>query len=267
MSEGLTARGLTVRFPGRETPVLDRIHLDLQPGSFTAVLGASGSGKSTLLNCFAGLLAPTDGEVSRDGAPIVGPSPARGVVFQRDILFPWMTVERNIAFALRAAGVARAQRTQRIGALLRAVRLEDEVRERMPHELSGGMRQRVSLARTLAGRPRALLMDEPFGALDAFTRLRMQDLVTDIWEREQTTVLFVTHDVDEAIRLADRILVLGRAGRIEAAVENPLPRPRPAAELAGFADYPALRATLHHALDTDPGGERTLAPDFLTEAI
>lgn len=182
------------------------------------------------------------------GELVTGPGRERGVVFQRDVLFPWASVGSNVGFALRAAKVPRVQRRDRIAELIGAVGLAPEVAHKRPHELSGGMRQRIGIARALANSPRVLLMDEPFGALDALTRQQMQDLVVELWERTRPTVVFVTHDVDEAIRIASSIVVMDHTGAIADHVSNPLPRPRPASRLGEFDDYAALRRRLHDLL-------------------
>ncbi|MFF2083695.1 ABC transporter ATP-binding protein [Nocardia sp. NPDC058176] len=238
---------LVVHFPGNPAPTLDRITLTIPDGAFTVLVGASGSGKSTLLHCLAGLITPTSGTVSDNGEPVRAPDPRRGVAFQRDVLFPWMSVADNIGFALRARGVAAAERPRRIAELLDDVELARTVGTRRPSELSGGMRQRVSIARLLAGEPAVMLMDEPFAALDALTRLRMQDLLIDLWTRSGRTIVFVTHDIDEAIRLADTVDVLDN-GRIAARLTNPVDRPRPADALADRPGYSDIRKELHHRL-------------------
>lgn len=259
---GIGISRLTVEYAGGST-VLDRLDLTIDAGAFLAILGPSGCGKSTLLNAIAGFVHPTDGQVSFNGALVTGPSRERGVVFQRDVLFPWASVTRNIGFALRAAKVPRAQRHHRITTLLDAVGLTSDVARKFPHELSGGMRQRVGIARALANNPRVLLMDEPFGALDALTRTQMQDLVIELWEQTGTTIVFVTHDVDEAIRIASTIVVMGSRGSIADELENPLPRPRPASRVAEYAEYAPLRRRLHDMLRPDlrpidrTSGERT----------
>ncbi|KAA0100535.1 ABC transporter ATP-binding protein [Mycolicibacterium sp. P1-5] len=245
------ARHLTVQFAGATKPALRDVTLDVTAGTFTVLVGPSGSGKSTLLSCLAGLQPPTAGEVLDDGGLVTGPHPRRGMAFQRDILFTWMTVESNVRFALRASGVPSQHHRTRVHELLSAVGLPRDVAGRRPSQLSGGMRQRVGLARMLAGEPDVMLMDEPFAALDAQTRLRMQDLVVDLWSRLRRTVLFVTHDVDEAIRLSDRIVVLAD-GEIRSTIDNPLPRPRPAGSLADLTGYSDLRRWLHSQLDTNP---------------
>lgn len=246
----LETRDLVVRFDGKSEPTLRHISMTIPDGSFTVLVGASGSGKSTLLHCLAGLIAPTSGTVADDGTTVTGPNPRRGVAFQRDVLFPWMSVADNIDFALTAAKLRRARRRARIAELLDIVGLNAEVAAQRPAELSGGMRQRVSIARMLAGEPAVMLMDEPFAALDALTRLRMQDLLIDLWTRLNRTIVFVTHDIDEAIRLGDTVSVL-RNGQIVEQIGNPLDRPRPADTLADQTGYSEIRKTLHHQLGID----------------
>lgn len=186
----------------------------IEPGQFVCILGPSGCGKSTLLGALAGHLQPRIGTLNVDGAPISGPSPQRGMVFQHHTLFPWRTVRDNVAFGLKMRGIGKTERHQAADEILALVGLEGFA-ERWPDQLSGGMQQRVEIARVLINRPRLLLMDEPFGALDALTRLNMQELLLDIWTRIRTTVVFVTHDIDEALFLADRLLVMSsRPGRI-----------------------------------------------------
>lgn len=245
---GIVVTALTVRYPRTDHAVVDGLDLTIGAGEFLAILGPSGCGKSTLLNVIAGFVRPTAGSSTFRGEPITGPGRERGVVFQRDVLFPWASVGSNIGFALKAARVPRADRRARTAELIRAVGLAPDVVTKRPHELSSGMRQRVGIARALANSPRVLLMDEPFGALDALTRQQMQDLVVELWERSQPTVVFVTHDVDEAIRIASSIVVMDRTGAIADHVRNPLPRPRPASRLGEFDDYAALRRRLHDLL-------------------
>ncbi len=241
---------LVVQFAGTQEPTLKHISLTIPDGSFAVLVGASGSGKSTLLHCLAGLINPTSGTVTDSGAPVNAPDPRRGVAFQRDVLFPWMSVADNIDFALAARKLAKRERRSRISELLELVGLRDEVGRQRPAELSGGMRQRVSIARVLAGEPTVMLMDEPFAALDALTRLRMQDLLIDLWMRLGRTIVFVTHDIDEAIRLGDTVSVL-RDGQVVDSINNPLSRPRPADALADMAGYSNIRKTLHHQLGID----------------
>ncbi|MDV3129533.1 ABC transporter ATP-binding protein [Mycobacterium sp. 21AC1] len=246
----ITTHDLVVQFPGKRDPTLKSISMTIADGSFTVLVGASGSGKSTLLHCLAGLLTPTSGTVTDNGEPVTAPHPRRGVAFQRDVLFPWMSVADNIEFALAARHLAKRERRARIDELLELVGLRDEVGRQRPTELSGGMRQRVSIARVLAGEPSVMLMDEPFASLDALTRLRMQDLLIDLWTRLNRTIVFVTHDIDEAIRLGDSVSVL-RDGQIVDHITNPLDRPRPADALADQPGYSDIRKTLHHQLGID----------------
>ncbi|AZQ39269.1 ABC transporter ATP-binding protein [Streptomyces cyaneochromogenes] len=181
--------------------------LEFPEGSFTSLLGPTGCGKSTLLNTIAGFVTPSSGRVLMDGAPVTGPGPDRGMVFQHYALLPWFTARGNVEFALKRFGLPRAERRERALESLDAVGLADAA-EKYPTQLSGGMRQRVALARALAAEPRVLLMDEPFGALDAITRARMQRLLTQLWQRTCTTVVFVTHDVAEALALSQRVVVM-----------------------------------------------------------
>lgn len=252
MTYAIAARRLTVHFPGHPRPVLNNIDVLVRSGELLVIVGPSGSGKSTLLNCFAGLLIPTAGTITDHDEPVLQPDPNRGIVFQRDILFPWTTVEGNLRFALRAAHVPDRAHASRVNELLRIVNLPLAVRNQRPSELSGGMRQRVGIARMLAQSPRTMLMDEPFGALDAQTRLIMQDLILDIWATRGSTIVFVTHDVEEALRLADTIVVLSSGGTIRTTIKNSLPRPRPASKMAEFPSYARLRRTLYENLDFNP---------------
>lgn len=239
---------VTVRYSRQAPPVFTDLSLAVAVGSFVTILGPSGCGKSTLLAAMAGFTNPEKGEVRFDGAPVTGPGKERGVVFQRDVLFPWATVERNLGFALRANGTPRRDRRELVRALLDSVGLSPAVTRKLPHELSGGMRQRVGIARALANSPQVVLMDEPFGALDAQTRSQMQDLVSNLWEQTGATVVFVTHDVDEAIRLATTLVVMGLDGSIVEQLANPLPMPRSASRLAEFPEYAPLRRRLHELL-------------------
>jgi NitT/TauT family transport system ATP-binding protein len=192
-------------------PVLTGVDLDIKPGELFAVAGASGCGKSTLLRALAGLLQPRAGTLRADTEPIQGPSPDRALVFQDDALLPWRTARRNVELPLAIRGVARADRRARADEWLARVGLAGQ-EDRLPGQLSGGMRQRVQLARTLAAAPKVVCMDEPFGALDAQTRGSMQRLLIDVLAAAPATVVFVTHDVDEALLLGDRVAVLGRTG-------------------------------------------------------
>ncbi|MEM7472541.1 MAG: ABC transporter ATP-binding protein [Pseudomonadota bacterium] len=200
--------------------------ITIEPGDFVCILGPSGCGKSTIMNAVAGYVTPTEGEVRVDGELITKPGQDRGMVFQQYSLLPWKTVYENVAFGPRMAGRGRAEAGSIANTFLNMVGLSN-FGDRYPAELSGGMQQRVGIARALANYPSVLLMDEPFGALDAQTRLMMQENLLSIWKKFGTTVLFVTHDVDEAVFLADRVLVMSAApGRIMHDLKVELPRPR-----------------------------------------
>ncbi|MBW0000015.1 MAG: ABC transporter ATP-binding protein [Verrucomicrobia bacterium] len=202
------------------------IDLDILPGEFIAILGPSGCGKSTLLGAVAGFTPVSAGEIVMDGEAVRHPSAERGMVFQHHTLFPWKTVLGNTEFGLKLRGVRRVERRERAHDILRSVGLAGFER-RYPEQLSGGMQQRVNLARVLVNRPRLLLMDEPFSALDAQTRLQMQELLLELWQELRMTVTFVTHDIDEAIFLSDRVVVFSaHPGRIKAEIPVRLDRPR-----------------------------------------
>lgn len=205
-------------------PVLEDIGLDVREGQFVCILGPSGCGKSTLLNIVAGFLAPTSGSVRIDGVEVRGPDPRRIFVFQERGVFPWLTVKGNIGFGL--ARLSRAERERRIAHYVRLVGLQG-FENAYPHELSGGMKQRVEVARALAVEPDMLYLDEPFGALDSITRLIMRSELLRIWNAEKKTILFVTHDIEESVQLADRVVVMSaRPARIRRIVEIDLPHPR-----------------------------------------
>ena len=219
---------------------LHDVSLNIAPGEFVCLLGPSGCGKSTLLGALAGHLVPARGTVRVDGDVVDVPHPDRGLVFQQHTLFPWQRVIDNVAFGLKMKGIARAQRQAQAHELLASVGLAG-FESRYPSQLSGGMQQRVEIARVLINRPRVLLMDEPFGALDALTRARMQQLLLEVWSRIRTTVVFVTHDIDEALFLADRILVMSaRPGRIIEDRTLDFARPRDA-ELVTSPEFTALK--------------------------
>ena len=224
----LSIAGLGKTYAGRGNPVeaLRGVNLDVGHNEFVALVGTSGCGKSTLLSIAAGLEAQTDGRIEIDGQPIVAPGRDRGVVFQSYTLLPWLTALGNVEFALIAAGKSSADARTIAYEHLKLVGLTNFARA-YPQQLSGGMKQRVAIARALSYRPQILLMDEPFGALDALTRHHMQELLTRIWERDRTTVLFITHDVEEAVYLADRVAVMSnRPGRVKEIIGIDLPRPR-----------------------------------------
>jgi len=201
--------GVTKSFTGAQGSVvaLQDIDLEIEQGEFVCLLGPSGCGKSTLLNAIAGFIPPTSGSITVNDRPITGPGPDRGVVFQEYAIFPWMTVARNISFGLEIQGMAAEEMRQRVDGLLGTLGL-GEFRDRYPKELSGGMRQRVAIARLLAIDSPVMLMDEPFGALDALTRRTLQDELLRIWRASGKTILFVTHSIEESLYLADRIVVM-----------------------------------------------------------
>jgi ABC-type nitrate/sulfonate/bicarbonate transport system ATPase subunit len=209
---------------GKTTPVLEDISLEVSDGEFVCLLGPSGCGKSTLLSTMAGFLSPTSGEIRIDGEVVRGPDPRRIFVFQERGVFPWLTVEGNIAFGL--FHLAAAERKQRVAHYVRMVGLEG-FEKAYPPALSGGMKQRLEVARALAVNPDMLFLDEPFGALDSITRLVMRGELLRIWEAERKTVIFVTHDIDEAVQLADRVVVMSaRPATIQQIVEIDIPHPR-----------------------------------------
>ena len=220
--------GVNKVFGAEDNPVvaLQGIDLALERGQFTCLLGPSGCGKSTLLNAVAGFAPPSSGEILVDGRPVTGPGPQRGMVFQEYALFPWMTVEQNIRFGLEIKRMRGPEIDRRVDDLLKLLSLAD-FRTRYPKDLSGGMRQRVAIARVLALDSPILLMDEPFGALDALTRRNLQDELLRLWAELKKTILFVTHSIEEAIYLADRIVVMTyRPGTIKRDLLVEIPRPR-----------------------------------------
>lgn len=206
---------------------VDDAQLNIEPGEFVCLLGPSGCGKSTLLNSVAGFVQPSEGRITLDGKKVDSPSPERGMVFQQHSLFPWKTVRQNVAFGPLMAGASDKEASSTARTFLEIVGLA-AYGNHFPSMLSGGMQQRVGIARALANYPSVLLMDEPFGALDAQTRSMMQESLLDLWEEFGTTVLFVTHDIDEAVYLADRVVVMSASpGRLIADIRVTLPRPRP----------------------------------------
>ncbi|MDQ2822496.1 MAG: ABC transporter ATP-binding protein [Pseudomonadota bacterium] len=221
-------------FPTAGVPLvaLQDINLEIPPGQFTCLLGPSGCGKSTLLNAVAGFALPSSGSIVANGRTVTGPGPERGMVFQEYALFPWMTVEQNIGFGLEIKGMPAAQIRASVADLLAMLSLSD-FRQRYPKDLSGGMRQRVAIARVLALDSPIMLMDEPFGALDALTRRNLQDELLRIWSDLKKTIIFVTHSIEEAIYLADRIVVMTyRPGTVKRDLFVELDRPRDPASLA-----------------------------------
>jgi NitT/TauT family transport system ATP-binding protein len=237
----ITDLGIVFGYDGRRVEAVRRVTLMTTPGEFVALLGPSGCGKTTVLNAVAGFVQPTVGRVVVDGDIVSQPGADRGMVFQQHSLFPWKTVLANVEFGLKMRGIGPRERTSQARAYLNLVGLAGFERA-YPGELSGGMQQRVGIARVLVNRPCVMLMDEPFGALDAQTRLAMQELLLGVWREVRTTVLFVTHDIDEAIFLADRVAVMtARPGQIRDVLTVKLPRPR-AAEVIATPEFMALKA-------------------------
>jgi NitT/TauT family transport system ATP-binding protein/sulfonate transport system ATP-binding protein len=243
----LLVRGVSKAYPapdGTEVRALDRVSLDIAEGEMLALVGPSGCGKSTLLRLIAGLDTASEGELLVGAEPITGPSAERGLMFQDHSLFPWLTVRRNIEAGLVARGVLRHRRHE-VDEFMRLTGLT-AFAGAYPHQLSGGMAQRAALARALVNHPQVLLLDEPLGALDQFTRMRMQDEILRLWEARGTTMVLVTHDVDEAIYMCDRIAILSpRPGRVERVIDVRLDRPRHRNDRAFLELRKELLETLH----------------------
>lgn len=243
----LEVDGLGYRYPDAEPgapAAIDEVSFRVEPGAFVAIVGPSGSGKTTLLRCIAGLAAPTAGEVRLGGTPVTAVPDALAVVFQDygRSLFPWLRVRDNVDMPLRGLGLSRAERDTRIGGALAEVGLQG-AGESYPWQLSGGMQQRVAIARAIAYRPRLLLMDEPFGSVDAQARADLQDTVLEVWRTHRSTVVLVTHDIDESVYLADRVVVLSRPPtRVEAEISIDLPRPRDQIDTKSSPAFAELRA-------------------------
>jgi NitT/TauT family transport system ATP-binding protein len=234
-------RDLNIRFnvKGQEVEAVRSATVHVRPGEFVSLIGPSGCGKSTLLNAVAGFIKPNGGQVMLDGQAITGPGSDRGVVFQQYSLFPWMTVRKNVEFGLKMKGVSLTERESQARTLLGLAGLLS-FENHYPDQLSGGMKQRVGIVRALATSPQVLLMDEPFGALDSQTRVVMQEILTNMWQRLRISVLFITHDIDEAVFLSDRIYVMtARPGRIKAELPVPLPRPR-TPEMTATPEFAAM---------------------------
>ena len=245
----LSVNGLEKKFGsnGSTRTVFDGVSLDIHRREFICVIGPSGCGKSTLIRIIAGLDECTGGEVLLDGKAVRGPGRDRGMVFQGYTLFPWLTVKRNVMFGLEMQGKNGSAAESEARQWLDMVGL-GKFEDAYPHELSGGMKQRVAIARALANEPRILIMDEPFGALDAQTRCQMQSYLLQIWKKVDVTIVFITHDLEEAAYLSDRILVMGtNPGRVVEFIENPMPRPRSPAQFLS-PEYLALKMRLEELI-------------------
>lgn len=241
--------GINLTYSTNRGPVhvLQDVNLDIGPGEFITLVGPTGCGKTSLLNIAGGLVFPGSGTAAADGTPIAGPSPDRGMIFQQYALFPWLTALGNVEFGLRLKGVGSAQRKQLALRYLELVGLRDFA-DALPKELSGGMKQRCAIARAYALKPSVLLMDEPFAAVDALTRLELQEQLLGTWEQERNTVLFVTHDVDEAVFLANRVVVMSRGpGRIKEVIKVDLPYPRKD-EIRLSSDFGMIRTRVWQAV-------------------
>ncbi|MCM5678666.1 ABC transporter ATP-binding protein [Schlegelella sp. S2-27] len=235
--------GIRFDIKGAAMEAVQDVSVHVRPGEFVSLIGPSGCGKSTLLNAVAGFLKPSAGRVLLDGHEVKGPGSDRGVVFQQYSLFPWMTVRRNVEFGLKMKGVSASEREAQARTLLGLAGLLS-FENHYPDQLSGGMKQRVGIVRALATGPQVLLMDEPFGALDSQTRVVMQEILTNMWQRLRISVLFITHDIDEAVFLSDRIYVMtARPGRVKSELVVPLPRPR-TAEMTGTPQFLSMVRTL-----------------------
>jgi NitT/TauT family transport system ATP-binding protein len=248
----ISLRNVTKTFPLRTAPdrfaAIDAVSFDVQAGEFLVLVGPSGCGKSTLLDLIAGLTHPAEGEVLLDGKTITGPGLDRGVVFQQYALFPWRTAQANVEFGLEVKGVGRRERTRRAEEVLALVGLSGFA-DRYPHELSGGMKQRVAIARSLAYEPGVLLMDEPYAALDAQTRESLQDELLAIWRRTRTTIVFITHSIDEAVYLGERVAVMtSRPGRIKAMFDVRLDPPAPGEDARSTPAFTSKRREIWESL-------------------
>ena len=259
----LQVEGLTKKFQTGKSEVtaLDRVSFKAHRREFLCIIGPSGCGKSTLVRILAGLEMASGGRVLLDGHPVKGPGAERGMVFQGYTLFPWLTTRRNVMFGLQMNNIGKAEAAKQADEWLALIGLQ-KFADAYPHQLSGGMKQRVAIIRALVNRPRILLMDEPFSALDAQTRARMQSYLLEIWKKVDITVIFITHDLDEAIFLADRILVLSaHPGRLQDLIEVPIERPR-RPEHFSAAEFVATRERLEALIHPPsmPGDEEDTYP-------
>ena len=251
--------GKTFPTPGGEVMALKGVAFDVYRREFMCVIGPSGCGKSTLIRILAGLEIETSGQVLLDGQPVQGPGPDRGMVFQSYTLFPWLTVKQNVMFGPKMEGKSGPSAESEARQWIDMVGLA-QFENSYPHQLSGGMKQRVAIARALANRPRILLMDEPFGALDAQTRAQMQGYLLQIWRNLDITILFITHDLDEAVFLADRILVLkANPGEVDEIIEVPVPRPR-SFDQTITPEFIATKHRINQLIHPESDGEEDTLP-------
>jgi NitT/TauT family transport system ATP-binding protein len=256
----IAARDISMTFPTRSGVVhaLDHVTVEIEDGHFACIVGASGCGKSTLLNIMAGLIRPTSGTIAVGDRAVTGPGADRGMVFQSYTLFPWLRVRENIEFGPSLNGVAAGERRRIAESLLEEMGLAEFARA-YPRELSGGMKQRVAIARALANNPDVLLMDEPFGALDALTRAGAQRFLTQIWEQHRRTIVFVTHDIDEAIYLGDTVFVMSRRpGRVKEVVQVDIARPRSLDDM-GSPQFAELKRRILSLIFADVDAEAAAA--------
>ena len=251
-ADGIVIKDIVKLYPrqNKEPPLLalDHVSITVPAGKFVSIIGESGCGKTTLLRMVAGLDKPTEGTIHIDGIPVSGPNPNCGMMFQQDVLFPWLTVRENIAFGPKMLRQSEAKK-ERVEELLRMIHIEEFAKD-YPGQLSGGMKQRVSLARALANEPAVLLLDEPLGALDAFTRMHIQDELLEIRKKYDSTMLMITHDIDEAVYLSDIVVVMTpRPGRVNRVipVDMPHPRNRSAEEFVEIRNL--ILRTLHYATE------------------
>lgn len=251
---------------GKQTTALDDVSFDVYEGEFVSLVGHSGCGKTTLLRLIAGLDGSQGGELLLDGSPITGPNPERGFVFQQGSLFPWLTVRQNIAFGLKARGTYRRRRAE-VDEYLHLIGL-DGFGDSYPHQVSGGMAQRVAIARSLINNPRVLLLDEPMGALDSFTRADLQDKLLALWQKNHTTMILVTHDVDEAIYLSDRIVLMTpRPGKVAEEITVDFPRPRDRTSEAFLSLRADILGKLHLTSAEEKAGAATPAAEPAAEPV
>ncbi|GII63605.1 ATP-binding protein [Sphaerisporangium krabiense] len=248
-SKKISFQGVSKSFPLKDTDfvALSEVSLDIADREFVTVVGPSGCGKSTLMGMAAGLIDPGTGQILIDGRPVAGPGPDRGVIFQQYALFPWLTVRKNVEFGLKLSAISPEERRGRAQRAIDLVGLADFA-DALPKTLSGGMKQRCAIARAYAVNPEVLLMDEPFGALDALTRVQLQDQLLRTWSQERRTVMFITHDVDEAVYLANRVVVMAaRPGRIYKVIDVDLPYPR-TEEIRLSPEFGRIRNEVWHSV-------------------